>query len=185
MAMKCDEIQERFVDLLYEERGNQAVEPELRAHLDSCPRCRKELSGLARVRDELAKWRDEEPLRQVLVPGRQKVPSRFTPWTVVRYAATAAMIVLTLLALTNAEISWNSQGFRFSTQLVSREPSGPEYYSKAELRDLIKRALDDSESRMIQANYEMIQRMMDTVEQERWQDLRLVRRSFLPNSNKN
>ena len=38
----------------------------------------------------------------------------------------------------------------------------------------MKQALDDSELRMNETNYLMMQKMLDTVEQDRWMDLRLV-----------
>jgi predicted anti-sigma-YlaC factor YlaD len=185
--MRCDEIQERFLDLLYHEGGAETASPELRAHLSSCPRCRRELDGLEQVRDTLKQWPDESPQRPILLPAakRSQPRRRLMPWRLLRYGAVAALLVLAFLALANAEISWNNQGFTFRTQLVSRKPSGPEYYTKAEMREMLKRVLDDSESRMIEANYEMIQRMMDTLDQERWQDLRLVRGNSLTNSSKN
>ena len=187
MDMRCDEIQERFVDLLYRERGTATASPELRAHLSSCPQCRKDLDELERVRDTLKQWQDESPLRPVLLPRGEKPRNRhrLMPWNVMRYAAVALLIALAFLALANAEISWNNQGFAFKTRLFSGKPPGPEYYTKAEMRDLLKRVLDDSESRMIQANYEMIKQMMDTMDQERWLELRLVHRNSTPNINRN
>lgn len=185
MNMRCEEIQERFIDLLYHKRGAETANPELQAHLSSCPRCRKELDGLEQVRETLKQWQDEAPLRPVLVPRADRARRRLMPWNILQYAATAALVVLAFLALANAEISWNNQGFTFKTHLTSGRSSNSDYYTKAELRDILKQVLDDSESRSIQTNYEMIQRMMDTVEQERWQDLRLVRRYSPASSNRN
>ena len=39
--MRCDEIKERFVDLLYHEQGTPSASPELQAHFRSCPNCQK------------------------------------------------------------------------------------------------------------------------------------------------
>ena len=185
MNMRCEEIQERFIDLLYHKQGTETASSELQAHLNSCPRCRKELDGLVQVRETLRKWEDESPLHPVYLPRDHRVRRRLMPWSILRYAATAALVVLAFLALANAEISWNNQGFTFKTHLTSGRLSSSDYYTKAELRDILKQVLDDSESRTIQANYEMIQRMLDTVEQERWQDLRLVRRYSPAGSNRN
>lgn len=185
MNMRCEEIQERFIDLLYHKHGTETASPELQAHLNSCPRCRMELDGLAQVRETLTKWEDESPLHPVYLPRDHRVRRRLMPWHILRYAATAALVVLAFLALANAEISWNNQGFTFKTHLTSGGLSGSDFYTKTEMRDFLKRVLDDSESRTMQANYEMLQRMMDTIEQERWQELRLVRKNSLLNSNRN
>lgn len=96
------------------------------------------------------------------------------------------MALICLLAFANTRITWNKDGFSFSTHLFSR-PAETErnYYTKAELRDIMKRALDDTEFRINETNYLMIQRMIETVEQDRWADLNFVRSSAVRNQNVN
>ncbi len=177
--MRCDEIQERFVDLLYDERGTPPASPELRAHIASCPACRAQLEELLEVRQQLKTWEDEAPASPVAIPtvARQRRTSGFALWPVLRYAGIAALVVFAFLSLSNAEITWNKEGFSFRTHLFSSRTGRDDYYTKAENRDVIKKALDDSEARMTELNYRMIQRMLDTVDQERMQELRYVRNS--------
>ncbi len=122
---------------------------------------------------------------QVPLAATPRVPRRMTAWNVLRYASLAAVIVLAFLALANAEISWDRQGFAFKTRLIPGRITSPDYYTKAEVRDMLKRALDDSESRMMETNSVMIDRMMDAMDQERWQELRLVSGRSLSTRNKN
>ena len=49
----------------------------------------------------------------------------------------------------------------------------------------MKRALDDSKFEMNEANYLMMQKMLDTVEQDRLMDLRLTRAQAAQNRNRN
>ena len=173
--MRCDEIQERMVELLYDEQGTPSAGPELRAHLLSCPECRKELEELKGVQNLLKVWKDESPLRPVTVPWVAEVPPRArfgTPWRVPIYAAVALLVIIAFLGLSNAEISLGKGGFSYKSHLFG--PS-TDYYTKAEVRDILKRALDDSESRMTETNYLMMQRVLDTMEQDRLADFRLVR----------
>ncbi len=185
--MRCEDIQERFVDLLYSERGTPAASPELKAHVDSCPDCRRELEELQRLRGTLSLWPDEPPLRPVQVPqpARPKVTRRVTAWNVLRFASLAALVVLAFLALANAEVSWTRDGFAFKTRLFPSRTASSDYYTKAEVRDMLKRALDDSEARMMETNSVMIDRMMDTMDQERWQEWRLVSGRSLSTHGKN
>jgi hypothetical protein len=87
----------------------------------------------------------------------------------------AAMILMAFLALANSQITWNKDGFTFSTQLWGERSAEKDYYTKTELRSILKRALDDSEFRTNEINYLMMQKILDTVEQDRWRDLRLIR----------
>jgi len=172
--MKCEEVQERTIDLLYgTPEGGHRVDPELEEHIRACATCSRGLEGLKAVRGVLRSWKDEPPLRPVRIPSvaSAKRGIRFSPWWLARYAAIAAMLILALLALANAQITWNSQGFSFKTHLLGSAAAPSEYYTKAEVR----RILDDSEGRMMETNYLMLQRMMDTLEEERSSDLRFLR----------
>ena len=177
--MRCDEIQERFVDLLYDERGTPPPSAELRAHIDSCPVCRNELEGLRKIRVDLKTWRDERIPTPVVIPAAARNHPRrgVVLWPVLKYAGIAALLTLAILTLSNAEITWNKQGFSFRTYGFAGRTASPDYYTKAEVRNILKRVLDDSESRMTELNYQMIQQYRDTVEQERLQDLRYVKES--------
>jgi len=166
--MRCDEIQERFVDLLYNERGTPPASPELTAHIDSCPVCRRELEGLRKVRLELKTWKDEPLPAPVVIPAAvtRRRASGFVLWPVLRYAGVASLLAIAFLALSNAEITWNKQGFSFRAHGFTAKPVDDDYYTKAEVRNILKKVLDDSESRMTELNYQMIQQMRDTMEQE-------------------
>jgi hypothetical protein len=99
-----------------------------------------------------------------------------------RYAAIAAMLLLAFLTLANPEIRWNKEGFYYKSHL----PWGAsDSYTKAEARNLIKRALDDSEAQMTETTRLMMERLLDTIDQERWMDFRLVRHQAAQNRNKN
>ena len=185
--MRCEEIQEKFIDLLYDERGTPKAGPELHAHIASCPTCRMELEKLRSVRRELRSWEDESIPRPVQIPVvvKSRRASGFALWPVLRYAGIVALVVLCFVSLTNAEISWTNRGFSFKTHGLFGRASVGDYYTKAEVRDLLKKVLDDSESRMTDVNYLMIQRMMETVEQEHLQELRYVRSSAIRDGGRN
>jgi hypothetical protein len=175
-VMRCEEIQERFVDLLYSEQGTPAASPELTAHIQSCPACRMELEELKGVRSILKTWKDESPLKALVFPSTGRTKRRFSfPLSGLRYAALAAAIVLAFLALANAEITWNDSGFAFRTHLLGGSPQPKDYYTQSEVRDLLKRVVDDTEGRVMETNYLLIQQLLDTMEEERFRDLRLVR----------
>jgi hypothetical protein len=112
-------------------------------------------------------------LRPFEIP--RQVPSKPIGWRYLRYAAIAAMVVLSFLAVTNMQISWNGNGFSLSTHLLPAKESARDYYTKSEFRDIMKRALDDSEVRTNETSYLMMQKLLDTVERDRWMDLRLAR----------
>jgi hypothetical protein len=167
--MRCEEIQERFVDLLYDEAGTPPASPELQAHVASCPDCRRELDGLRGVRDVLGRWTDEPPLRSAAPAPvfELRARRRFALVRGARYAAIAAMAVLAFLALANAQITWNHDGFAFKTRLLSGSSDSADVYTRGEVRDLVRRALDDAEYRLSQENLMMGQRVLDTIDQER------------------
>jgi hypothetical protein len=173
--MRCEEIKERFVDLLYNERGTPPASPELMAHLQSCPACRLELEELRGVQSALRTWKDETPLRSLVFPStthrKQWLPGSLT---LLRYAAIAAMVVAGFLVLSNAEITWNDQGFAFRSHLLG-EPDRPNYYTRDEVRELLKTVLDDTESRIMETNQDMMRQMWDSIEEEQLQNLNFVR----------
>jgi hypothetical protein len=174
--MRCDEVKERLIDLLYEERRAGSADPELEAHVRSCPACRQEIDELRGARAALSIWKDEAPLRPVLLPVPGKaVWWRDSFWPVARRVAMAAAVLLAFLAVTNAEVSWEGGRFSFRTSLLPATASTSNYYTKLETRDLVRRALDDTESRMTETNYLMMQRLLDTMDQERWSEMHLVK----------
>ena len=178
--MRCDEIRERFVDLLYSERGTPAASPELKAHIESCPGCRKELEELKALQGTLRVWKDEPPLRPVMLPESVKSPviRRFSLFNVVRYAGIAALVTLAFLALSNAEFTWNRDGFSFKTHVFSRQIPQNDYYTKAELRRVLKEALRDSESYMMEYNSQQLNSALDLVDRQMGQEIRFVRSHY-------
>ncbi len=185
--MRCDEIQERFIELLYDEKGTPSAGEDLQAHVRSCLTCRAELEGLKGVQGALKLWKDEPPLQSAAIPANEPfVPAwRRFDWRYLRYAGIAATVVIIFLALGNTQITWNKGEFSFRTHLFSQPVFQQDYYTKAEVRQLMKRALDDTESRMTETNYLMVQRMLDIIEQDRWMDLRFVRDQATQGRNKN
>jgi hypothetical protein len=166
--MRCDEIQEHFIDLLYDEGVDSPASLEVREHIRTCSVCRKELEELRQTRKYLQLWKDEHP-RQSVAIAKPAVARKHSPgWQYLRYAAIAAMLIITFMALANTQISWNKNGFTFSSHLFPQQKSQRDYYTKAELRNILKQALDDSEFRMSETNYSMMQKMLDTIEQDRY-----------------
>lgn len=171
--MRCEEIQERFIELLYEEPPVSTAKPDLEAHIRSCPKCRQELAELRNTRELLRVWKDEPPVRPVSVGADvARFPARmFTAARLTRYAAVAAVVLLAFLALANAEFTWNSEEFSFKTHWAAWGADGTDYYTKEEMLDILKSVLDDYEARMTESNLSMIKKMLDTVEAERHLDL--------------
>ncbi len=172
--MRCDEIREHIIEFVYEEGGAPPANPEIREHLRACPACCRELEELKQTRGYLRLWKDESPLSSVAIAGTETASHRKSGWRYARYAAIAAMAVICLLALANTRVTWDRNGFSFNTRLFAGQDSR-DYYTKTEVRDLLKAALDDSEFRMNETNYSMMQKLLDTVEQDRWMDARLSR----------
>jgi hypothetical protein len=179
--MRCDEIQEGFIDLLYDETGVSPEKSALLEHLRTCPNCRRELDELKKTRKYLRLWEDESPLQNIAVAGRKVPQTRSLSWKAWRYAGIAAMVLITIMALANTQISLNKNGFSFSTTLFPGHELKRDYYTKAEARSIMKQALEDSEFRTNETNYLMMQKMLDTVDQDRWSDLRLIRNQFSGN----
>jgi len=177
--MRCDEIQEQMIELVYDEESVSPANVEMGEHLRTCPACREAVEELKRTRKYLQLWRDEPPLRSVALT-RHKVTAH---WSIGRrylgYAAIAAMVVICFMALANAKVSWNKDGFSFTTHLFPQQNAERDYYTKSELRDLMKNALDYTN----ETNYLMMQKMLDTVEQDRWSSMPLVRSRGAKNRN--
>jgi hypothetical protein len=173
--MNCDEIREHFFESIYDEGGDSPASAEVREHLRTCSACRIELEELRNTRKYLQLWKDEDPLRKVTIAEPDALASRRFDWKYLRYAAIAAMVVLCFLALANTQITWDRAGFSFSARVFTGPVSARDYYTKSEVRDIMKQALDDSEFRMNETSRLMVLKMLDTVEQDRWMDLRLVR----------
>ena len=170
--MRCDEIRERFVELLYSEAGTPLASPELRAHVQSCPACQKELEDLKRVRVALRSWKDEAPLRPVLLPKSAAKASlfQFVPWAVAKYAAIAAVVVLAFFA-----------GLHYNARFP-----GSQYPTREEVRDLVKDALADSEARMTETTNLGLEKALEYVDKSQdYMYLRLTRYQVDRNRNKN
>jgi hypothetical protein len=185
--MKCQEIQERFVELLYNESGTPAAGPELAAHVESCAACRKELEELRGLQSMLKTWPDEPPLRPVAVPRRASARPlvRWPLWRFARYAAVAALFVMAVLGLANADIRWDKSGFSFRTGLLSRPEPRPsfasDYYTKEEVSEIMQHFLKDSRD----LNYQMIQRALEYVDEARSVDISYFKNKLKENRPKN
>jgi hypothetical protein len=185
--MKCGEIQEQMIELLYREKGTPAASPELMDHIRSGPDCGKALEELKGVQRSLKLWEDEPPVRTFAIPEMIKArkSKRFFAVPMLRYAAIAAMLMIVVLSLANLEITWKSGEFSLSMHLLSAASPGDDYYTKSQMRDILKQVVDDSESRQTETNYLMIQQLLDTVERDRLTDLRYIRSQSDLNRGKN
>ncbi len=174
--MRCDEIQEQFVDLLYHEKGTPAASAEVEAHLRSCSACRNELAGLQGIQSAMRTWQDEPPLRPTRIPRAEPAAPwfRLPIWRVARYAAFAALVTLALLGLSNADIRWDKNGFSFQTHLLPKSgpgmPQASDYYTKEEVTAMLKWVQEDSHGFTLQ----MAQQVMGAQDQLRVADLRFV-----------
>jgi len=166
--MRCEEIQEHLVELLYDREGTPG--PDIQNHLRTCPACRRELEELKQTQKQLQIWKDEAPLRSVSIVRETSLRDRRS-WRYLRYAAMAAMAAICFLALANTQVTYDRSGFSISTHLFARNAPERDFYTKSETREIMKRAASESE----EVNYLMMQKVLDTVERERWMDARLVR----------
>jgi hypothetical protein len=185
--MRCEDVREFFVDMIYGEGRAIPGSPEAEAHLELCPACRQELQELEEARRSLHAWPDERPLRPVSFPRRTAVRP-FRPaiaWRVARLAAVAAAVMLGFLALLNTEVSWTREGFSFKAHLFSRGAPAEDYYTKSELQAVLRKALDDTEARMMETNRLMVLQGLDTIEAERFRDLTLIEHRVLRGLGKN
>jgi hypothetical protein len=181
--MRCDDIQEHLIDLLYNEGGASPENSELRDHLRSCPSCLREYEDLRQTRKHLGIWKDEAPRQRVSIPRSEFILSRRSSRNYLRYAAIAATVLLCFLFFADAEITLNRTGFSYRSHLFTRNAAEREFYTKGEARDLLKRALDESELRANEVSYMMARKILDTVERERWMETRLERANTARNRN--
>ncbi len=185
--MRCDEIRERFVDLLYDERGTPPASPELKAHIDSCPKCRQELDELKSLRGVLRGWEDEQPLRPVAIPESNQVlvKPRLPFLRVARYAGIAALVLLSFLAVSNAEFTRTPDGFSFKTHMFTREAPSSDYCTKAEMLKVVKAAVMDSEAYMTESTHQQLNAALDLVDRQMGQELQYVRSRYSQSKSKN
>jgi hypothetical protein len=183
--MRCDDIQPNLVDLLYDEDGTAPANRELQDHLRACSSCCRELEELKQTRKYLKEWKDESPLGDISIARQESRLNRRSKWKYLRYAAVAAMALFCILALANTEVTMTDSGFSIRAHLFRRDLPERDYYTKSEMRDIMKRALDDSEMRINEVNYLVAQKMLETMERDRWTDARLVRGSVARNGNRN
>jgi len=181
--MRCDEIKEHMVEFVYDEGAVAQAAADVREHFRTCAACRQELKELQGARKHLRLWKDEAPLRSVALAKRTQSARSHNARRYLAYAAIAAMLVISVLALANTHIRFDKEGFSFSTSLFAPKNPGREYYTKEETRNLLKQALDDTESRMNETTYLMMHKMYDTLEQERWMYSSLSQRRAAQNKN--
>jgi hypothetical protein len=180
--MQCNEIKERFVDLLYQEQGTPSASPELQAHIRSCPSCQKELAKLKELQVTLKVWKDEPLLRPTIIPRSEPASGHilFPFWKMVRYAAIAALVTLAFLGLSNAQIRWDKDGFSFRTSLRSQAVQA-NYYTKEEIKPILENVMDISRK----DNFQMMQYMLDTLDAEHATELRAITRQIKESRSRN
>jgi len=174
--MRCDEIKEQLIGFVYDEESISPANAEIQEHLRICPACREEIAELKQTRKYLQLWKDESPLRSVALARHKAIAPPSAGRRYLGYAAIAAMAILCFMALANVQITWDKNGFAFSTHLFPQQHPQQNvvpqnYYTKSEVRDLMKNASDYTN----ETNYLMMQKMLDTIDQDRWRDMRLIR----------
>jgi hypothetical protein len=180
--MQCNEIKERFIELLYQEPGTPSASPELQAHISSCPACQKELAGLKELQATLKLWKDEPPLRPTVIPRPEPVFGRilFPLWKVVRYSAIAALVTLAFLGLSNAQIRWDKDGFSFRTSLRPQAVQANSY-TKEEMKGILENVMYISR----EDNLQMIKYMLNTLDMEQATEIRAIARQIKDNHIRN
>ena len=171
------------MNLLYREPETPATKPELLEHIRSCSACQKELAELQELQATLKIWQDEAPIRPVLLPrsGSARTPVRVPFWQAVRFAAAAALLMLAFLGLSNAQLTWDSNGFSFRTSILSRSEVPSDVYTREEMNTILKAVMEDSR----EYNWRMMQLMRDTLDQEHNSDLRNFVRLVNESRNRN
>jgi len=162
--MRCEEIREQLVELLYEEAGMPAASPELRAHVQSCPACRKELEDLKQVRIALGTWKDEAPIRLVALPKStaRGLLLHFPVRALVRYGAIAAMIVVAFLA----GLRYNGRLSGYTNDQVQALIEKAQKDTEARVKDYVKQLQYDTEARMSERQNVGFQRVLEAMENE-------------------
>ncbi len=118
--MTCTKVNSKLADLLFEP---ETVSPDIRAHVESCARCREELAGLKATMNLMDSWEAPEPsvyfdsklavrLREEKTAAPAGVIERFQAW--LQYgtnlhlrpiAATALTVLLAVGGATYAGLS--------------------------------------------------------------------------------
>jgi hypothetical protein len=119
--MTCNKVNSKLADLLFEP---ETVSAEIRAHVDSCERCREELAGLKATMDLLDVWEAPEPspyfdsklaarLREEKAAAPAGAIERFRAWlqygtnhSLRPIAATALTVMLAVGGATYAGLNW-------------------------------------------------------------------------------
>ena len=133
--MKCNDIKEMFMDLIYDEISDEdkAV---VEKHLEECAACKKELMELSNTSQVLQKWEIPEPkMNLVFVKERISILDKVKEWFKLpelsyrkfgfAFAGTFAC-VLVILSLVNFELSKTNEGFSVKMGLWDKGKSGVE-----------------------------------------------------------
>jgi hypothetical protein len=191
MVMQCDDIKEILVSLLYEEEVSAAEKQNAHQHLETCLACKNELRELKSIRSVLSTWQDEEPPENlVFVTGEAKASWRaafqrifsmgdFKLARIGRLVATTAMVVLAFLALSNAEIRWESGKFSFRTSVLGgKNPPSTEVasrggtdvslaqgrYTDQQLLEIFDNLMANSEQRQLKYTLDMLEHVISRME---------------------
>jgi hypothetical protein len=102
--MKCEQLREERVDVLYGEATPDTIR-RVEEHQSVCPDCREEMADLRRVRRDLQAWREPESRRPSFVAPRPR-----------RLVAAAAALLLAagaVLGLAGSELRYEEGRFAF------------------------------------------------------------------------
>lgn len=194
--MKCEFSREKLIGFVYEELPSDE-KGEVEAHLTTCAACREEVQQLAQTTRLLRAAPDEVPelnLRFVAEPTRQrswlgKVVSR--PVGIAFAAGTVA--VLLLLALFNFEASYTDGKLSVKMSLFARqsppvtpiEPDSAKFVTQPQFEawqeehvQFVQTMLADLEARQRRESRLLLTELVEDIERQRQQDLRVVGRGL-------
>ena len=169
--MKCENATILLMDFMYEEIDTDS-EKTLRAHLDSCTKCRTEYEGLQKTSLTLQAWKNEEPSKDIVfVEPEQgwfsKFKSLLYPEHVSlggRLAFGSGVAILTALivsSLLNMEIHYQGGEFSFRSSLQPAAKVEFTNASKNDIVDQLRQENHDLIENLVRVNYEKQQADVD------------------------
>ncbi|RKY89236.1 hypothetical protein DRQ09_01730 [candidate division KSB1 bacterium] len=130
--MKCDEIKEKLIDLVYDEVSAEEKK-KLKAHLRRCKNCKKEYMELVNTSKVLRKWKAPEPsFNFIFIKERISVINRLKEWFRVpgfnfkKFGIAfggIAVGLLIILSLVNFEVNKTENGLSISMGIFKKSKS--------------------------------------------------------------
>lgn len=190
--MKCEFSREKLVGFFYDELAADE-RAGVEEHLSGCSSCRKEVKQLTQTTNLLQAWPDESPqlnLRFVAEPARHKSRLRNVVSRRVGIGlAAGAAAALLLLALMNFEASYAHGNLSVKLSLFPQQsqpvmaahPDSAKFVTQpqfdawqAEHVQFVRGLLADLETRQRRDNRLLLTDLVENIERQRQQDLRVV-----------